>query len=325
MAKYLLQMGARCEEGTFDGERCLYAAHSNEIKKVLLEYKVTPVFDPHRDFMRKLLLNLNGWSDVTFNIKKVEIKAHKAILCARSCYFRDQFHGRWKFKDKIILPKSYVHPQLLQSFFRYIYTEQTEFNTEDTALAKRLARQCKLTDLEQLIEAGVVDESARKYLIVQKNDSKQAAADSNFYEDMRAMVFKGIPQKHWPPSVKEKAKNEQNAKSQNPSNKQEVNESEISNEFYWDIAFEVDSDIFFGHSYMFLGQSDYFKALLTGNFRESLQQAQKEAKYNLPLVKLQGDETMTPQVFAVVMEYLYCGHIKEWNFDSILDVLMVAG
>lgn len=39
VVKYLLDNGARCEANTFDGERCLYAALTPNIRQLLLQYK----------------------------------------------------------------------------------------------------------------------------------------------------------------------------------------------------------------------------------------------------------------------------------------------
>ncbi len=46
-------LGARCEENTFDGERCFHAALTDDIRKLLKEYKaVSRTHDPFSDFLR---------------------------------------------------------------------------------------------------------------------------------------------------------------------------------------------------------------------------------------------------------------------------------
>jgi ankyrin repeat/BTB/POZ domain-containing protein 1 len=40
VVEYLLSNGSRCEANTFDGERCLYGALTNEIKKLLVDSKL---------------------------------------------------------------------------------------------------------------------------------------------------------------------------------------------------------------------------------------------------------------------------------------------
>lgn len=55
--RYLLAQGARCEANTFDGERCLYGALTDQIRKVLLDYKIvtsqTMRRDAYDEFLRR--------------------------------------------------------------------------------------------------------------------------------------------------------------------------------------------------------------------------------------------------------------------------------
>lgn len=54
---FVLFKGARCEPHTFDGERCIYAALTNRIRKLLKDYKaITPDCmrrDSYREFFRR--------------------------------------------------------------------------------------------------------------------------------------------------------------------------------------------------------------------------------------------------------------------------------
>ena len=53
----LLSSGAKCEANTFDGERCLYAAINDHIRKLLKTYKaITPECmrrDSYREWLRR--------------------------------------------------------------------------------------------------------------------------------------------------------------------------------------------------------------------------------------------------------------------------------
>ncbi|KAL6072158.1 Ankyrin repeat and BTB/POZ domain-containing protein 1 [Balamuthia mandrillaris] len=54
---YLLEQGARCEENTFDGERCFHGALTNEIRNILRKHKaVVRKHDPFSLFMRSCYL-----------------------------------------------------------------------------------------------------------------------------------------------------------------------------------------------------------------------------------------------------------------------------
>ena len=94
---YLLENGARCEASTFDGERCIYGALTNQIKKMLVNYSVISSRvkrrEPFQEFLRRLLEDACESSDITFIVHGVHIKVHKFILAARSTYFEQQFKG----------------------------------------------------------------------------------------------------------------------------------------------------------------------------------------------------------------------------------------
>ena len=57
LVEYLLDSGARCEAQTFDGERILYGALTNEIRNKLKNYKVVTshivIRDEYEEFLRK--------------------------------------------------------------------------------------------------------------------------------------------------------------------------------------------------------------------------------------------------------------------------------
>ncbi|KAH3893018.1 hypothetical protein DPMN_017156 [Dreissena polymorpha] len=55
LVKYLLENGARCEANTFDGERCLYGALTDSIKKLLLSYNMVSSKVMRRDLYDELL------------------------------------------------------------------------------------------------------------------------------------------------------------------------------------------------------------------------------------------------------------------------------
>ena len=61
LVEYLLEAGARCEANTFDGERCLYGALTDDIRRVLLRrHAVTRQMirrDVYQEFLRRSALS----------------------------------------------------------------------------------------------------------------------------------------------------------------------------------------------------------------------------------------------------------------------------
>ena len=55
LVEYLLEVGARCEANTFDGERCLYGALTDEIRRVLLRRHAVTRHTMRRDVYQEFL------------------------------------------------------------------------------------------------------------------------------------------------------------------------------------------------------------------------------------------------------------------------------
>ena len=57
--EYLIGVGARCEANTFDGERCLYGALTDEIRRILTHHNLISAHmirrDAYDEFLRRLV------------------------------------------------------------------------------------------------------------------------------------------------------------------------------------------------------------------------------------------------------------------------------
>lgn len=49
VVEYLIGVGARCEANTFDGERCLYGALTDDIRRVLTQHNLVTAHTIRRD------------------------------------------------------------------------------------------------------------------------------------------------------------------------------------------------------------------------------------------------------------------------------------
>ncbi|XP_054072278.1 ankyrin repeat and BTB/POZ domain-containing protein 1 isoform X2 [Rissa tridactyla] len=106
LVRYLLANGAKCEANTFDGERCLYGALSDAIRRLLKEYKQITAKCMKRDYYDVFLQRLleQGYqSDIVFIVHGKSFCAHRCILSARSAYFAEMFETKWKGKNMIVL------------------------------------------------------------------------------------------------------------------------------------------------------------------------------------------------------------------------------
>ncbi|KAM9655692.1 ankyrin repeat and BTB/POZ domain-containing protein 1 isoform 1-T1 [Morphnus guianensis] len=125
LVRYLLANGAKCEANTFDGERCLYGALSDAIRRLLKEYKQITAKCMKRDYYDVFLQRLleQGYqSDIVFIVHGKSFCAHRCILSARSAYFAEMFETKWKGKNMIVLKHPLINPAAFGSLLQYLYT-----------------------------------------------------------------------------------------------------------------------------------------------------------------------------------------------------------
>ncbi|KAI9670905.1 MAG: hypothetical protein M1817_003790 [Caeruleum heppii] len=167
VVRLLLDSGALCERDTFQGERCLYNALNNRIRKLLLEYdysKTTDPLQPLASHITSLLARPHPkTSDITLTVGPHSFHLHKMILSARSPYFRKKLSAApettsWK-------SSSAVAAQALETAIRYLYLGEvsTDFGAtismeqEQDILTgvDRLSRQLEIESLwEGMLDGG---------------------------------------------------------------------------------------------------------------------------------------------------------------------------
>ncbi|XP_069499472.1 ankyrin repeat and BTB/POZ domain-containing protein 1 isoform X2 [Ambystoma mexicanum] len=155
LVRYLLANGAKCEVNTFDGERCLYGALSDTIRRLLKEYKQITSKGMQRDYYDDFLQRLleQGYqSDIGFIVHDETFCAHRCILSARSAYFAEMFDTKWKGKKLVALKHPLINPAAFGSILQYLYTGRLDIDVEYVEDCKRLAKQCRLQDLIDALE-----------------------------------------------------------------------------------------------------------------------------------------------------------------------------
>lgn len=86
-------------------------------------------------------------ADVTFKIKKAELKAHKFILASNSNVFRAMFYGEYQEKSKAVVIKD-VDYDVMVALFDYIYTRDMKY--EDVQFMLNLATAANKYDIGRL-------------------------------------------------------------------------------------------------------------------------------------------------------------------------------
>ncbi|NP_001398403.1 ankyrin repeat and BTB/POZ domain-containing protein 1 isoform 3 [Mus musculus] len=306
LVRYLLANGARCEANTFDGERCLYGALSDPIRRALRDYKQVTAScrrrDYYDDFLQRLL-EQGIHSDVVFVVHGKPFRAHRCILGARSTYFANMLDTKWKGKSVVVLRHPLINPVAFGALLQYLYTGRLDIGVEHVSDCERLAKQCQLWDLLDDLEAKCEKVSefvaSKPGTCVKVLTIEPPPADPRLRADMALLADCALP-------------------------------SELRGDLGElpfpcpdgfsscpDICFRVADSSFLCYKAFFCGRSDYFRALLDDHFQESEEPA---ASGDPPVVTLHD---ISPDIFIHVLYYVYSDH-TELPPELAYDVLSVA-
>ncbi|CAL4061976.1 unnamed protein product, partial [Meganyctiphanes norvegica] len=310
VVEYLIGVGARCEANTFDGERCLYGALTNDIRRLLTLHNMVTVHTIRRDaydeFLRRLFLS-GEYSDITFIIQGIKFLLHRCLLMARSEYFREQFITRWRNRSQIVINKDKLHPLAFEAVMKYIYTGRFECPVECVDMCVRIGVNCKLPGFKVLIEeatrkAQALRESKQRAIqvtmVVIEPDTSRCRGSENVGEDLRELAQASLPPqlRLWPTAM--------------PFNQMEDTPA------FADICFVVEGYRFMCHKMFFCTRSEYFRALLLDHFHESV----NDPDLKIPVLTL---HELTAEVFAILVHYLYCNQTIV-SMENATDVMMAA-
>ncbi|KAK9239574.1 hypothetical protein V1525DRAFT_397822 [Lipomyces kononenkoae] len=196
VVKYLLEHGAVCDRDTFQGERCLYGALTENIRSLLLKFDISKAVDAIQPFaahIASLLTKVEpASSDVIFSSSTKPSPAtstgsspseprqfhlHRFILSARSTYFRENLAGRWRSK-KLVKLSSSMDPRAFDIVVKYLYSiDITIGSVELSERTAQVARKLDLPDLISTLENLKAEESFRRKREHRQEDMRRAQAD----------------------------------------------------------------------------------------------------------------------------------------------------
>ncbi|KAG5938734.1 hypothetical protein E4U59_003588 [Claviceps monticola] len=108
LVRLLLDSGANAERNTFQGERCIYNALNNKIRRLLLQYDFSKTSDPHvywSSHISSLLALTTPWtSDFTLKAGSQSVPLHKFLLASRTPFFQQKLQAKpsmasWMLED----------------------------------------------------------------------------------------------------------------------------------------------------------------------------------------------------------------------------------
>ncbi|XP_038068781.1 ankyrin repeat and BTB/POZ domain-containing protein 1-like [Patiria miniata] len=308
VVSYLLDNGAQCEARTFDGERCLYGALTDEIRDMLKSRKAVTTGkacrDSYQEFLRRLLEG-NCYEDIVFVVHDETFPAHRCILHARSPYFAEMLETKWRHKSTINIKSAVVRPQAFKAILQYIYTGYLEVHLDCYEDCRRFAKQCQMPELLGQLESKL---QAILEFVPQKPGTHvsivtiEPPQDSTLLQDeLQFLADIAVPSvfcQFYGPGIL-------------PFCGEVPEQSPFA-----DVCFNVEGQYFYCHKVFFCCRSEYFRALLSDHFSENVQ----DPYYSLPVVTLHD---LTPQIFAKIVYYIYTERV-ELTEDTSYDVLCFA-
>ncbi|KAK7486757.1 hypothetical protein BaRGS_00022041 [Batillaria attramentaria] len=304
VVQYLLEHGAKCEANTFDGERCLYGALTDDIRNLLRSYKAVSSRLMRRDlfeeFLRKLM-DSGLHADVVFDVHGEKFPAHRCILSARCSHFAELFRTKWQGRYNIELRHKLMIPWAFQSILQYLYTGRLETPLDFVEDCILVARHCQLNYLISLIE-----DSLKKTLDFQRSKPGVRVTTLVVEPSVESLPLQSelaqLADAAVPPSLSEWI---QGALPFEPEKSQS----------FTDVYFDVEGHKFMCHKAFFCERSDYFKALVEDHFGETYQTSGQ-----IPVITLND---LTAPVFRCIVYYMYSDSC-ELSEDTVYDVLCAA-
>jgi len=313
VVQYLLENGSTCDASTFDGERCIYGALTDQIRKALMSYSVLSTSVKRREgfqeFLRRLLEDGNN-TDISFQLHDgTWFRAHRFLLAARSSYFEEQLDSRWGNLEIVSVHNKLVDCVAFRKIIEWLYIGQAKLTIPQSDDVLRLCKQCKLAQLKEEVECAITKAnsfvSTKRGIKIRNIQVESPYSRESLQQDLFLLSQQTIPIDY---------------QSQNAINIlwRELPMSPRSSncEKYADINFDVQSNIFCCHKAMFWTRSEYFRALIDDHFHEGSWDAET-ARATIPINHVE------PEIFAVVVSHVY-SNVQQIDTENVYDVLEAA-
>eukprot|EP00667_Euglena_gracilis_P007233 EG_transcript_7301 len=301
---FLLNAGARCQESTFDGERCVYAALNDRIRHVLRQFKTVRARDPWSVFLRRCFQEPErNFSDVIFLVHGESVHAHRVLLGSRCAYFHEMFRGRWAGRRVITLSHGRLTPNAFRAFLRFLYTERLEVHVADVNSFLDLCKQCRTPHLADLVGELTARAGAAELLLHDEGGDNWAVA-----QDLAAVASDCIDYAA------------AHATALDPPRHHVFREGVPAALDYPDVCFEVQGRLFPCHQVLMRGRSEYINALFSGAFQDCTAPATQEQN-SVPVVSLADCDA---EIFALVLEFLYANRCSLAPGDAFYQLFQQA-
>jgi len=155
LCEYLLQQGSSCAEDTFDGDRCLYGAHTDCIRALLKRYsqRKTFVLPKYIKSINSLLVHGTD-SDFEFRVNGSSFKCHRVVIASRIPSLKSRFETRWLRRSGVSIRDAKISENAFSSLLKYCYSDTLECGLGDVESLEYICCRFSLWRLGKAIALG---------------------------------------------------------------------------------------------------------------------------------------------------------------------------
>ncbi|GAB4825254.1 hypothetical protein Ancab_008126 [Ancistrocladus abbreviatus] len=349
-ARMLLESGAICSEHTFDGDRCHYAALNLKVRKLLKAFEARPPpLGPLQAALRETFLgcaanrayldqsdnqfqflgssNQGGSNsshfppDMVFYVQGRPIEAHRAILSARSPFFKMKFETDWKDRAEVRFSKEKLSYPALYSLIHFFYSDRLEIAVDDMEDLVRICKVCKCDSLRRVLEKELVHQRFADYKALREIDGSQ-----------KRFILQGLflPEEDRLPaalhhilqlclSSSTRAQDMDNGDDEVVASAGRLQTKEHLDDLA-DICIRVDDMIFHCHQVVLASRSDYFKTRIF-RMKDFLERNNDLSSYSLPCLE---EHDLSKDSFEKMVEYMYTDGLKDIDPDQAEEIFDAA-
>ncbi|KAH7302129.1 hypothetical protein KP509_23G057900 [Ceratopteris richardii] len=391
-ARMLMERGAICSENTFDGDRCHYAALNLRVRKLLKVFEARPPpLDPLPRSLRELFLSsksnlryVEGLQsalhednifldqslpsksflgdsfsnefnpDFVMFVHGQPIEAHRAILIARSSYFKSKFEKDWKYKKEVRLSNAKLTFPALFSLIQFFYTDRLDVAVEDMEDLARICKVCGCTGLQTAVEKELLHQKYAEYKHLRNVDDSQRRfilQGSSLPEEerlpcaMRKLLNLSLMKSKGERALSNKSCTMQSSAKINCStvaNNTKISESPegmllrstlcnsaqcskdnntsdmVMQDDHADVAFVVEDTMFRSHQVILAARSDYFWARFCRmkGFKENDVELVQTDDVALPVLQ---ENDLNTGTFEHLLEYMYTDQLSRLDPNQLPD------
>lgn len=240
-------------------------------------------------------------SDFAFYVHGRPIEAHRAILSARSPFFKQKFETSWKDRREVRFSKERLSYAALYSLIQFFYSDRLEIGVDDMEDLARICKVCKCESLQRIIERELIHQRYAEYKTLRKIDSSQ-----------RRFILQGLslPEEDRLPSALShiirtalmNSKMEQDIDNRSDKLAESVVRLQISEDVddLADIYVRVDERVFRCHQIILASRSEYFRTRI---FRmQDFQEGSDDfSGHALPCLE---EQDLSHEAFEKMIEYM---------------------